>query len=105
MLMQTLSLFGNIWCSDNKMIVRFMRSVFLHRPVKPRYTMIWDVSIVLKFLQSLVPLSGLSLRLLTFKTLALLGLATAPRAQTLCSLDLDNLFIQQQAVVLWSLIY
>lgn len=99
MLMQTLSLLGNTWCSDNKMIVRFMRSVFLHKPAKPRYIMIWDVSVVLCYLQKLMPLSRLSLKLLTFKTLALIALATAPRAQTLCSLTLDNMFIQQQAVV------
>ena len=34
-------------------------------------------------------LNSLCLKLLTFKTVALVALSTAPRAQTLVSLDLD----------------
>ena len=101
MLLQTLILFGNIWCSDHKLIGRFMKSVFLHKPARPRYVLTWDVSIVLRYLQSLVPLSRLSLKLLTFKALALVALAAAPRAQTLASLHLNNMVIQQQAVVFY----
>jgi hypothetical protein len=37
--------------------------------------------------------------LLTFKTLALVALATAPRAQTLCALNLNNMIVEQQVVV------
>lgn len=99
MLFQTLPFFGNSWCKDTTLVARFMKSVFRHKPPRPKYVMTWDVSVVLRYLQSLVPLSKLSLKLLTFKTLALIALATAPRAQTLCALDWNNMFVQQQAVV------
>lgn len=100
MLLQTLPLFGNLWCKDNfNLIPRFMKSVFNHRPSKPRYLMTWDVSVVLRYLEGLMPLSKLTLKLLTFKTLALIALATAPRAQTLCGLNLNNMIVEQQAVV------
>lgn len=99
MLLQTLPFFDNTWCKDCVLIARFMKSVFLQTPPKPRYIVTWDVSIVLKFLRSLMPLNSLSLKLLTFKTVALVALATAPRAQTLASMNLDNMLIEQQAVV------
>ena len=54
MLLQTLILFGNAWCGDQKLIARFMKSVFLHKPARSRYVLMWDVSIVLQYLQSLV---------------------------------------------------
>ena len=44
---------------------------------------------VLKYLSSLIPLEKLSLKLLTFKLVALLALSSAPRAQTLANINLD----------------
>lgn len=100
MLLQTLPFFGNEWIKGSTLLIpRFMKSVFIQKPSVPRYVVTWDVSIVLKFLKSLMPLSRLSLKMLTFKTVALVALATAPRAQTLVSLCLDNMLIEQQAVV------
>ena len=98
-LLQTFPFFGNVWCKDSCLIPRFMKSVFLQKPSRPRYCVTWDVSIVLKFLKSLMPLSKLSLKLLTFKVVALLALATAPRAQTLVAMRLGKMFREQQAVV------
>jgi hypothetical protein len=99
MLLQTLIFFENSWCKSCDLISRFMKSVFIHKPATPRYVAVWDVSIVLKYLASLIPLSKLSLKLLTFKTIALIALATAPRAQTLGALNLDNMVVEKQAVV------
>lgn len=99
MLLQTLPFFGNKWCKDCSLISRFMKSVFMNKPSVPRYIVTWDVSIVLRYLQTLMPLSSLSLKSLTYKTVALLALATAPRAQTLVSLNLDNMLTDQQAIV------
>lgn len=100
-LLQTLPFFGNSWCSDSKLIIRFMKSVSIHKPARPKYIMTWDVSVVLSYLQTLMPLSQLSLKLLTLKALALVALATAPRAQTVKGLDLNNMVVQQQAVVFY----
>lgn len=99
MLLQTLPFFGNSWCNNVWLIPKFMKSVFRKTPPKPRYLFTWDVSTVLRFLKSLTPLSKLSIKLLTLKTVALITLATAPRAQTLVSLKLSNMVVQQQVVV------
>ena len=99
MLLQTLPFFGNTWCKDCVLITRFMKSVFFSRPPRPKYLVTWDVSIVLRFLKSLMPLSSLSLKLLTFKVVALVALATAPRAQTLTALHLDNMIKERYALV------
>jgi hypothetical protein len=49
----------------------------------------WDVSVVLTFLFILHPLSELSLKLLTYKLIALIALTTAARAQTILALDIN----------------
>ena len=89
MLLQTLPLLGNKWCNNCNLINRFMKGVFYQKPPLPRYQFTWDVSVVLKFLSGLFQLQQLSLKLLTFKLVALLALSAAPRAQTLANLHLD----------------
>ena len=66
-----------------------MKGVFHMTPPKARYSFTWDVSNVLNYLKSLYPLKSLSLKLLTFKLVALITLCTAPRAQTLVALHID----------------
>ena len=89
MLLVTLPFFGNSWTQNCPLIVRFMKGVYFCRKPSPKYLFTWDVTCVLKFLRSLFPLRKLSLKLLTFKVIALIALAVAPRAQTLVSMDLD----------------
>jgi len=99
MLMQTLPFFGNTWCNECFLIQKFMKGVFHSRPPLPRYQFMWDVSVVLKFLKSLSPLYKLSLKLLTFKVVALLALGNAPRAQTIISMDLSCMRKEGKSVV------
>ena len=90
MLLQTLPFFGNSWCHrDTSVSSRYMKGVFNSLLPRPRYGFTWDISTVLKYLKTLYPLNSLCLKLLTFKTVALVALSTAPRPQTLVSLDLD----------------
>lgn len=89
MLLQTLKLLGNFWCNNPQYVSRFMKGVFNKLPPVPRYTFTWDVSSVLQFLRTLFPLGDLSLKMLTLKTVALVSLAIAPRAQTLVAMNLD----------------
>lgn len=96
MLLQTLPFFGNSWCKHCELILRFMKSVFHHKPQKPRYL---DVSIVLKYLSSLMPLNKLTLKMLTLKTVALVSLSTAPRAQTLVHMSIKNLIKEKDALI------
>ena len=76
-----------------------MKGVYFQRKPNPRYLFTWDVSCVLKFLSSLIPLNRLSLKLSTFKVVALIALATAPRAQTLVSMDLDHMLTKDSQVI------
>ena len=90
-LMQTLQFFGNTWCKDCFLIQKYMKGVFHSQPPLPRYKFTWDVCKVLNFLRSLYPLHTLTLKMLTFKVVALIALGNAPRAQTLISMDLSNM--------------
>lgn len=101
MLLQTLPFFGNSWCKDCPLVRRFMKGVYFQRRPKPKYLFTWDVSCVLKFLSSLFPLNKLSLKLLTFKVVALIALAAAPRAQTLVSMDLDQMLVKENQVIFY----
>ena len=101
MLLQTLPLIDscNSWCSNCLLISRFMKGVFLNKPPKPRYVFTWDVCEVLNFLKTLYPLNSLNAKMLTLKTTALIALASAPRAQTMVNLNLDNMRTHDNFVV------
>ena len=99
MLLQTLPLFGNSWCDNTSLIKCYMKGISQLKPPMPRYKFTWNVSLVLAYLKTLHPLSDLSLKDLTLKTIALIALATAPRAQTLVSMNVNNYVKEQQAVV------
>ena len=47
--------FGN-----HPLVTKFLRGVYTTRPSLPRYKEIWDVSGVLRFLKTLMPLNGIS---------------------------------------------
>ena len=99
MLLQTLPFFGNSWYDKSSLIPRFMKGIFFSRKPRPKYFVTWDVTIVLKFLKTLVPLSSLTLKMLSFNVVALIALATAPRAQTLTAMCLDNMIIEKDCVI------
>lgn len=99
MLLQTLALLGNPWCNNCVLITRFMKGLFHQCPPRPRYAFTWDVTCVLTYLSSLFPLQDLSLKLLTFKVVALIALANAPRAQTLVNMNIDCMLKEQHSVI------
>ena len=84
-------LFDTPSIGDNTVIKRFMRSVYNSNPTKPRYSTIWDVSIVLKYLEKKSPARSLNLKELTMKLLMLCALVTAQRCQTLHAFDLREI--------------
>ena len=99
MLLQTLIFFDNKWCKNPFLLSKFMKGLYNLNPPAPKYSFTWNVSKVLNFLCSLVPLSELSLKLLTFKLTALIALSTAARAQTLEALSLDLMRVMDEKVV------
>ena len=72
-------------------IIRFMKGVYNLRPPVPRYIDTWDVEALLRVLRSLSPVSKLSLRNLTLKTVTLVALVLAARSQTITLLNLKNM--------------
>ena len=75
---------------DLPLIRQFMKGVFQEMPFLPRYTVTWDPALLLSFLKSQSPVEKLDLKMLTFKTITLLTLLSAPRIQTVHLLDIRN---------------
>ena len=70
-----------------------MKGIFQEKPPRPKYTEIWDVSIVLSYLQSLSPVDKLSLKELTLKIFVLILIVSGQRArgQTVYLLSIDHM--------------
>ena len=74
---------NNFPTGSHPLVVRFLRGVFhLCRP-SVRYTHIWNLDTVLKFLQKLSPVKYLSLKDLTLKVVMLIALVNAARVHTI----------------------
>ena len=84
---------------NHPLISRFMKGVFHKRPPQARYKEIWDASIVLKFLRKLSPRKKLNLRDLTLKTVMLIALLAAQRAQSIHLLNLDCMVKKESEIV------
>ena len=63
-------------------VKQFLKGVFQKKPTLPRYSVTWDPAILLSYLKTLSPVKELTLKMLTHKTVALLGLLSAQRCQT-----------------------
>ena len=85
---------------NHPLVVRFLKGVFNLRPPVPRYKEVWDVSIVLRFLKTLSPVSSLSLKNLNLKLVMLLSLVTAQRGQTLHLLDVNLMSTYDSSIVI-----
>ncbi|XP_067665161.1 uncharacterized protein [Haliotis asinina] len=76
---------------QHPLVKRFLRGIFNLRPSLPRYQHVWDVKIVLDYLESLGKNEELSLKTLTLKFSMLLALVSGQRSQSLQLLSLDNM--------------
>ena len=72
---------------SHPLVTRFMKGVYEKLKPQPKYTQIWDVSLVLKYLATLKLNSLLSLKNLTLKLVMLLSLVSSQRGQTIHSLS------------------
>eukprot|EP00794_Sanderia_malayensis_P020746 gene20746-22775_t len=84
---------GNTPIGQHPMICRLLKGVFEMRPALPEYTVIWDIGIVLKYLQTLHPPVSLSLKDLSLKVTTLLCILSGQRCQTIHEIDIQ--FIQK----------
>ena len=80
-------------------VVRLFNYFYKSRPSFPRYTVTWDVGLVLRFLAQWHPKESLSLKQLTLKTVALIALTSSDRAQTLHALQVDCAHVSPEGLV------
>ena len=79
-------------CAEKHPLVsRLMKGIFQEKPPRPKYKEIWDVSIVLSYLQSLSPVDKLPLKELTLKLVLLILLVSGQRGQTVHLLSIDHM--------------
>ena len=83
---------------SHPLVCRFMRGVFNLRPSIPRYTHMWDVSIVLNYLRTL-PAVELNLHMLSAKLVTPCTLTAGQRCQTLHALDISHMQLTQHKAV------
>lgn len=79
-------------------VKRFFRGVFKLRPGTAKYNITWDPEIVLRFIRKLS--NNLSLEDLTLKLAILLALATGQRVQTLASIELNGIIINNAHIII-----
>ena len=70
-----------------------MKGIFELKPALPKYTEIWDVSIVLGYLRTFESVSSLSFKELPFNLTMLFCLTTGQRGQTIHKMDVS--YIQE----------
>lgn len=76
---------------SHPLVCRLLKGVFNLRPSRPRYSHIWDVSVVLNLLRKLSPARELTLLLLGAKLLTLCALVTGHRCQTFQAMDIHHM--------------
>lgn len=86
--------------TGDPIIKRFFKGVLNLRPSHPKYNTIWDPEMVISYLETLFPNDRLSLRELSFKTVTLLALETAQRAQTLSFIKLENIQTTEKGFII-----
>ena len=75
-----------------------MKGIFELRPPQPRLFTTWSVMTVLKYLKSLSPPEGLSLKQLTLKVVMLSALVSAARCSFLHQMDLNFSYFRNDMI-------
>ena len=85
---------------SHKLVARFMKGIFVERPSLPRYSVTWDVDIVLDYLKT-ISINDISLNMLTKKLALLLALCSAQRVQTIKAIKLSQAHITESACIFY----
>ena len=81
------------------LVKKFIRGVYNLRAPAPKYSYIWDVSVVLEIFRHLPENNLLSLKLLSLKLVMLVALVSGQRVQTLSLLDLGLTYSVYDSIV------
>ncbi|KAJ8915427.1 hypothetical protein NQ315_003188 [Exocentrus adspersus] len=83
---------------NDHLIKRFLKGTYRLRPTRPKYSVTWDPTIVLRFFTNLDPNELLCLELLTRKFVTLMALTTAHRVQTFSLIQVQNIPIKEEGI-------
>lgn len=78
---------------EHPLITRFMKGVAHLRPPRSKYSVTWDVDLLLNKIRNWG--QNLDLKMLTYKTVALLAICTGQRVQALASIKIEDIVIQE----------
>lgn len=93
-----LSLISKNKIGESLLIKRFLKGCFKLRPTFPKYNHTWDVNIVLDYLEKLESPEKMPLRDLSYKTIMLIALCTAQRAQTIAKIKCENINVNDHRI-------
>ena len=82
------------------LVCRFLKGVFTLKPVLPRYSATWDISVVLKYIKSLKALKQCDLKSLSYRLAILLCITTGQRDQTLLYMSIDLMMFEAHKVTI-----
>ena len=82
-------------------VSRLLKGIFRLRPSLPKYTVTWDVSIVLSHFIALHRSGDNSLKVVTMKLATLLCLLSGQRSQSLEELKLDYMYLDNSKVIFY----
>ena len=83
---------------NNIFIKRLFKYFYQEKPVRARYLNFWPVHKLLSLLSSWYPISSLSLKSLTLKTIALIALSSSDRGQTLHMASTNSMVISDDKI-------
>jgi hypothetical protein len=84
-----LPLMEGVKFGEHPLVCRYLKGVFELRPTLPRYTEIWNVDTVLRYLTTLKPALEMTMKELSLRLTMLLCLLTAQRCQTVHQFDIN----------------
>ena len=84
---------------SNRFTKLFIKGIFELRPNLPKYQSIWNVDIVLNYLEKLSPVNNICLKYLTFKLVTLIALLSGQRCQTLSLLKLSEMALSDNKCI------
>jgi hypothetical protein len=93
------SLISNNEIGNHPMVRRFCKGVAVLKPPCPRYDYVWDPAPVLAVLASIYPYESLSLEVITRKLVLLLALGSGQRVQTLSSIRLSQISLNENLTI------
>jgi len=83
----------------HSLVARVLKGAFHTRPPLPRYTATWNIHVILDSILNWGDTASLSLKLLTYKLVMLLALATPSQSADLASLCVDNCQYKPEGVL------